>query len=58
MSPQVKAALIIAGAIIITMAMWIYFSSYQTCVRARDALGNGSAALARIVCARETGGGR
>ena len=25
MTPQVKAALIIAGAIIITMAMWIYY---------------------------------
>jgi len=28
MSPQVKAALIIGGAIIITVAMWIYFSPY------------------------------
>ena len=25
MTPEVKAALIIAGAIIITMAMWIFF---------------------------------
>jgi hypothetical protein len=27
MEPQVKAALIIAGAIITTMAMWVFFYS-------------------------------
>jgi len=34
MTPQVKAALIIAGAIIIATTLWIYFSPYQTCLRA------------------------
>ena len=37
MTPQVKAALIIAGAIIIATALWIYFSPFQTCVRAQTA---------------------
>ena len=34
MSPQVKAALIVAGAIVIATALWIYFSPFQTCLRA------------------------
>jgi hypothetical protein len=29
MTPQVQAALIVAGAIIIATALWIYFSPYQ-----------------------------
>ena len=33
MTPEVKAALIVAGAIIIATALWIYFSPLQTCVR-------------------------
>jgi len=32
-SDTVKAALIIGGAIIVAMAMWIYFSPYQSCMR-------------------------
>ena len=35
MTPQVKVALIIAGAILIATALWIYFSPFQSCVRAR-----------------------
>ena len=33
MTPEVKAALIVAGEIIIATALWIYFSPLQTCVR-------------------------
>ena len=32
MSPQVKAALIIAGAIIVGISLWIFFSPFQTCM--------------------------
>jgi hypothetical protein len=32
-SDTVKAAAIIGGAIIVAMAMWIYFSQYQSCMR-------------------------
>ena len=33
MTPEVKAALIVSGAIIIATALWIYFSPLKTCVR-------------------------
>jgi hypothetical protein len=52
MSPQVKAALIIAGAIIITMALWIYFSPFQSCVRSYQ--GGGSS---EVGCTLLLGGG-
>jgi len=32
-SDTVKAAAIIGGAIIVAMAMWLYFSPYQSCMR-------------------------
>ena len=32
-SDTVKGAAIIGGAIIVAMAMWLYFSPYQSCVR-------------------------
>ena len=38
MTPQVKAALIVTGAIIIATAPWMYFSPYQSCVQALRAL--------------------
>ena len=34
-SDTVKVAAIIGGAIIVAVAMWLYFSPYQSCVRAR-----------------------
>ncbi|MER9886821.1 hypothetical protein NKJ48_14210 [Mesorhizobium sp. M0114] len=36
MGDQAKAALIIAAAILIATAMYIYFSPYQSCVRAGE----------------------
>jgi hypothetical protein len=33
MDPQITAALIIAAAILVATALWIYFSPFQTCVR-------------------------
>jgi hypothetical protein len=36
---MVKAAIIIGVAIIASTALWIYFSPYQTCVRAEHAKG-------------------
>jgi hypothetical protein len=35
MNDMIKAAIIFAVAILIAMGMWIYFSPYQTCVRAQ-----------------------
>ena len=32
-SDTVKGAAIIGGAIIVAMAMWIYFSPYRSCMR-------------------------
>ena len=37
MSETVKAAIIIAAAIVIGVALWVYFSPYQSCVRAGHA---------------------
>jgi hypothetical protein len=34
MSGHVKMGLLIGGAILIATGVWIYFSPYQTCVRA------------------------
>jgi hypothetical protein len=34
MSSQVKMALIIGESILLAVSLWIYFSPYQTCVRA------------------------
>ena len=34
-SDTVKVAAIIGGAIIVAVAMWLYFSPYQSCVRAQ-----------------------
>ena len=52
MSPQVKAALIIAGAIIVSTALWIYFSPFQSCVRAEP-----YTQISQIRCADLLGGG-
>jgi hypothetical protein len=48
----VKAALIIGAAIIISVALWICFSPYHTCVRAERADG---AERAEIACAAALG---
>ena len=37
MEPQVKVALIIAGAIIVGISLWMYLSPYQSCVRGETA---------------------
>ncbi|HEY5305693.1 MAG TPA: hypothetical protein VIJ52_03365 [Pseudolabrys sp.] len=39
MSGHVKMGLLIGGAIIAATAIWIYFSPFQTCVRAYAASG-------------------
>jgi hypothetical protein len=36
MSEPVKVALIIACTVLASVGIWIYFSPYQTCVRARS----------------------
>jgi hypothetical protein len=33
MSDPIKAALILGGAIIVAVGLWIYFSPYQSCLR-------------------------
>jgi len=33
MSDLVKAALIVAAAIVVAVSIWIYFSPYNSCVR-------------------------
>jgi hypothetical protein len=60
MNPTTKAALIVAAAILIGVAAYIYFSPYQECVRAhfeqnRDwarSDPNGERNAARMFCAR------
>lgn len=37
MSDSVKIALIIAGGLIASVSLYLYFSPYQTCVRAETA---------------------
>jgi hypothetical protein len=51
MSGHVKLGLILAAAILAATAMWIYFSPYQTCVRAYTA-GDMTHAQAATLCAR------
>ena len=51
MSDPVKAALIIAAAIVGGVAIWTYFSPYHSCVR-MDGRSN-----APILCAAALGGG-
>lgn len=41
MSDTIKGALIIGGAIVIAMALYLYYSPYQTCVRAYAETGGG-----------------
>ena len=52
MSDTLKAALIIAGAILLATALYVYFSPYHSCVRS-SFLTRGSNEL---VCARAVGG--
>ena len=51
MSELVKAAIIIAVAIIVGVGLWLYFSPYHSCVRA---MGDQST----LQCAALTGGYR
>jgi hypothetical protein len=43
MTDRVKAAIILGSAIIIATLLWIYFSPYQTCVRAERVQGSSGA---------------
>ena len=49
-------ALIVAGAIIIATALWIYFSPYQSCVRALRADDRVLTTPPEITCTRLLGG--
>ncbi len=53
MSDTIKGALIIAAAILVATCVWVYFSPYQTCVRAIVANGNEKLG-AQISCANMT----
>ena len=55
MNNQVKAALIIGGSILVAIGLWIYFSPYQTCVRAEYDRGSDRA---EIRCAAVVSGRR
>ena len=50
MNNQVNAGLIVAVAILLAVGLYIYFSPYQSCVRAYDKPGAG------VLCARLLGG--
>lgn len=50
MNSPVKLGLIIGGAILLATGLYIYFSPYQSCVRAYDKPGG------ELVCARLLGG--
>ena len=52
MDNSVKIALIIAGAIIIAVAAYLYFSPYQSCVRGFEDADTG-----KRLCARLASGG-
>jgi hypothetical protein len=58
MTDVVKVALIAAAAVIAAVSIYIYFSPYQSCVRAAEANMKGSyekpANAARIYCARNS----
>ena len=50
-----KAAVILGSAIIVAVAISIYFSPYHACVRALQDASSAKAAQAAIICAKETG---
>ena len=51
-----KAAAIVGAAIIIAVAISVYFSPFQTCVRgAVDATTKGKASHAAVICATKMG---
>lgn len=50
-----RVALIIAGAIVISVAMFLYFSPYQSCVRGLESDGM-STRGAHGACAKRLGG--
>ena len=47
-SNTVKAAAIIGCAIIVAVAMWLYFNPYQSCVRWHQGEGFDGAVAARV----------
>ncbi len=46
-----NVAIILGGAIVLSVGLYIYFSPYHSCVRGNDS------ARAEIICARMVGGG-
>lgn len=58
MRSEVLAALIIAGAIVVAAAMWLYFSPYHSCVRAQVPSGSDSPGDVEFRCAIALGGRR
>lgn len=50
MNDPIKIALIVVATILISIGLWIYFSPYQSCVRAYPRP-NGA-----VICARFVGG--
>jgi hypothetical protein len=59
MTDPVKSACIIGAAIIVSAALLIYFSPYQTCIRAiYDKRANTAVADAQLCCAQLVGGRR
>ena len=50
-----KAAAIVGAAIIIAVAISVYFSPFQACVRAVDATSKATASQAAVICATKMG---
>lgn len=57
LDPGVKAALVIAVALLASVAIYSYFSPYQSCVRALKSVGNEDV-QAHWKCARVVGRGK
>ena len=54
MGDLVKAAAIIGAAIIIAVAISVYFSPFQTCKREVEATNNANSGKAGVACAMRT----
>ena len=54
MNDGVKIALIAAAGLIVAVCLYIYFSPYQTCVRATTSEGTVTEAAAQMWCARNS----
>lgn len=55
MSDLPKAATILGAAIIVAVAISVYFALYHACVRALQDASSAKAAQAAVICAKETG---